>query len=126
MGNNECCGGKDKKSNGMGGMMPPMAKTMMGKMSGEGFNPMEMCKQMTETVTETAKMAGFATPEVQAMFDDWVTEVEKEILKLISDKGQLTPESIAEELKISEDSALYFISKLIRDKKVKVTGVELA
>ena len=93
--------------------------------SGEEFESMEMCKRMTESVSTSAKMAGFATPEVLAMFEDWVTEVEKEILKLIDDKGQLTPDSIAKELKISEDSALYFISKLIRDKKVKATGIEI-
>lgn len=31
-------------------------------------------------------------------------------------KGQVSPAEIAQELKVSEDTALYFISKLIRDK----------
>ena len=115
--------------NGMGGMMPPMAKMMMNKMMGkmkdEKFNPMEMCKTMGESITTTAKIAGLATPEVQALFEDWASEVEKEILNVIKEEGQINPLAIAEKLKITEDSALYFVSKLVRDKKIKV-NVELA
>jgi len=114
------CGGEDK-----GGMPPMMGmmKEMMGEM-GETFNPMEMCKHMMETVSTTATMAGFATPEVRALFDDWVTQVEGEVLSIVKQKGEVNPWAIAQELKISEDSALYFISKLIRDKKVQVTAIQ--
>ena len=107
--------------------MPPMMgmmKEMMGGM-GEGFNPMEMCKNMMATVKTTAEIAGNATPEVRAMFEDWVGQVELEVLAIVKAKGQVNPQEIAQELKISEDSALYFISKLIRDKKIKVTAIQL-
>lgn len=103
--------------------MMGMMQKMMGKM-GEDFNPMEMCKRMMETVSTTATMAGFATPEVRALFDDWATQVEGEVLSVIKQKGEVNPSTIAQELKISEDSALYFISKIIRDKKGKITGIE--
>lgn len=59
---------------GMSGM-PPMMGMMVEKM-GEGFNPMEMCKNMMEAVKTTAQMAGYATPEVMALFEDWVNQVE--------------------------------------------------
>ncbi|MCL6120119.1 MAG: hypothetical protein M1584_03690 [Deltaproteobacteria bacterium] len=134
---------------GMGAMMPPMAKRMMGeaqtmaevneeagpiktgmgmmnkmmgKMKDENFNPMEMCRCMEESVATTAEIAGLATPEVRALFEDWASEVEKEILTVIKEEGQINPLSIAQKFKISEDSALYFISKLVRDKKIKVNA----
>lgn len=113
-----CCGNGDSK-----GGMPPMMQAMMGKM-GENFNPMEMCQRMMETVTATASMTGFATPEVRALFDDWVGQVESEVFALVKQKGQVVATDIAQELKISEDSALYFVAKLIRDKKLKITGME--
>jgi hypothetical protein len=99
-----------------------MMNKMMGKMKDENFNPMEMCRRMGESVAATAEIAGFATPEVRALFEDWASEVEKEILNVIKEAGQVNPLSIAEKFKISEDSALYFISKLVRDKKIKVNA----
>lgn len=115
------CGCGVKKGN-----MPPMMGMMKEMMSGmdEGFNPMEMCKSMMETVKTTAQMAGIATPEVRALFDDWANQVEFEVLSIVKANGQVHPQDIAQELKISEESALYFVSKLIRDKKVKITGIE--
>ncbi|RZD15689.1 MAG: winged helix-turn-helix domain-containing protein [Candidatus Acididesulfobacter guangdongensis] len=118
---NEADNGKEQGSNanpmkmGMG-----MMSNMMGKMKDENFNPMEMCKTMRESITATAKIASLATPEVQALFEDWVSEVEKEILNVIKAEGQINPSAIAEKLKITEDSALYFVGKLVRDKKIKV------
>jgi hypothetical protein len=97
-----------------------MMSNMMGKMKDENFNPMEMCKTMRESIAATAKIASLATPEVQALFEDWVSEVEKEILNIIKAEGQINPSAIADKLKITEDSALYFVSKLVRDKKIKV------
>ncbi|PKM53597.1 MAG: hypothetical protein CVV00_11660 [Firmicutes bacterium HGW-Firmicutes-5] len=57
--------------------------------------------------------------------NDWVLEVEKEIMQLITQDVDITPAKISDHLKISEDSVLYFISKLIRDKKIVVTGLAL-
>jgi hypothetical protein len=116
-----------------------MCKEMMGKMNEsnndkadagmnmcEGFNPMEMLKGMMEAITTTAKMAGQANPEINALFDEWASEVEKEVLAAISQQGgKANLEEIAKALKISEDSVLYFISRLIKDKKIKVTSVEI-
>ena len=67
----------------------------------------------------------FPTSEVRALFDDWATQVESEVLTIVKQKGEVNPGKIAQELKISEDSALFFISKLIRDKKIIVTTIQL-
>ena len=110
-----CCGGNEQKDG-----VPPT----MGNMD-EEFNPMEMCKNMMETIMTAAKMAGYATPEVRALFEDWASQVEDEVLAVVKQKGRISPSEVAQELKVSENTALYFISKLIRDKKIKVTGLEL-
>ena len=117
----ECCGNNVQK----GSMSPMMGmmKEMMGN-TDESFNPMEMCQNMMNTVTNTAKMAGLATPEVQALFEDWAEQVETEVLQVMR-QGAISPKSIAENIKISEDSALYFISKLVRDKKIIITGIDV-
>lgn len=119
---------KGKKTMGIsnsGGCMSDMMK-MMGQESDTKFSPADMCRRMMEAVSTTAEMTGFATPEVRSLFEDWMTQVEAEILDVVQRKGRVTATDIAQELKISEDSALYFISKLIRDKKLSSPGYELS
>lgn len=107
----------------MGGMNPMELMQKMCRMMeqmGEGFNPMEMCRKMIESVTKAAEMGSYATPEVRALFEDWVEEVEKEILTFVEAKGEVDPKDIAEKLKINEGSAIFFISRLAQQGKVKL------
>ena len=104
-------------------MMPGMMKEMMCE-AGEDFNPMEMCQTMMRTVSDTAKMAGYATPEVQALFEEWSSQVEKELLDILKN-GIVSTSEIAKSMNISEDGISFFLSKLVRDKKIKVTGLEV-
>lgn len=86
---------------------------------------MEMGQQMAGAVTESASLASFATPEVRGLFEEWAKAVEEEILELLKNKGTAEPSEIAAKLKISEESALFFIGKMAREKKVKTAGIKL-
>ena len=122
--------------NGMMGKMGPMSQMGCGpemmkkgiekkeKMMSGGFNPQEMCHQMTSAVTQAAELGSYATPEVRALFNDWVGEVEKEIIAFVKANKQVSPATIAEQLRISEESAIFFISRLAEHKKVKITSIE--
>ncbi len=86
---------------------------------------MQMGQQMAGAVSESASMASFATPELRGLFEEWVKAVEEEIIGLLKDKGTSQPSEIATKLKIAEESALFFIGKMAREKKVKITGFKL-
>ncbi len=86
---------------------------------------MQMGQQMAGAVTESASMASFATPEVRGLFEEWSRAVEEEIVVILKDKGTSDPLEIAAKLKISEESALFFIGKMAREKKIKISGVKL-
>jgi hypothetical protein len=86
---------------------------------------MQMGQQMAGAVTESASMASFATPEVRGLFEEWARAVEEEIVAFLKEKGSSEPSEIGARLKISEESALYFIGKMARENKLKVTGVSL-
>ena len=86
---------------------------------------MQMSQQMAGAITESASMASFATPEVRGLFEEWARAVEEEIVAFLKEKGASEPPEIAVRLKISEESALYFIGKMAREKKLRVTGVSL-
>jgi hypothetical protein len=86
---------------------------------------MQMGQEMAGAVTKSASMASFATPEVRGLFEEWARAVEEEIVGLLKNKGTSDPSEIAAKLKISEESALFFIGKMAREKKVKITGIML-
>lgn len=84
---------------------------------------MKMGEKVMGSITETAHMASFATPEVRALFDEWAKAVEEEVLVFVTEKRQTDPESIAKQLKVSLESALYFIHRLAREGKLKVGAI---
>jgi hypothetical protein len=86
---------------------------------------MQMDQQMAGAVTESASMASFATPEVRGLFEEWAKAVEEEIVAFLKEKGSSEPSEIAAKLKISEESALFFIGKMAREGKLKIVEVKL-
>lgn len=80
---------------------------------------------MAGAVTGSVSMASFATPEIRGLFKEWAKAVEEEILGFLKEKGSIEPSEIATKLKISEESVLYFIGKMTKEKKLKITGMEL-
>ena len=102
-------------------MMMGMMRFMMGE---EGFNPMEMCQEMMRRMAQTSEIAAYATPEVRALFEDWVREVEGDILAFVQEQGTTDPQAIAEHFKISVESALFFINRLASQGKLEIGTVK--
>ncbi len=87
---------------------------------------MQMGQQMAGAIPGSASVASFATPEIRGLFEEWAKAVEEEIVAFLKEKGSSEPSDIAVRLKISEESALFFIGKMAREKKVKITGIKLS
>jgi len=105
--------------------MPPMMQQMMHKlMAGmQEFNPMAMCQAMMTSISKAAEMAAYATPEVRTLFEEWTRSVEEEILTVLKARGKVDLNELASQLKISPESALYFLGKLIRDGKAVISEI---
>ncbi len=116
-------GMKPPWAEGMG--MPPMMQEMMQKMMAgmQEFNPMAMCQAMMSSVGKAAEMAAYATPEVRTLFEEWARSVEEEILAALKARGQMDLTQLAAQLKISPESALYFLGKLVREGKVTIAAI---
>jgi hypothetical protein len=116
-------GMKPPMPEGMG--MPPMMPQMMQKMM-EGmkeFNPMAMCQSMMASVSKSAEMAAYATPEVRTLFEEWARSVEEEVLDVLKTHGSVNLSQLADQLKISPESTLYFLGKLVRDEKAVISEI---
>jgi hypothetical protein len=86
---------------------------------------MQMFQQMSGGDSRSAAMASFATPEVRGLFEEWAKALEDEIIAFITQTESGVPSEIAAKLKISEESVLFFIGKMAREGKLKITGVSL-
>ncbi len=54
-----------------------------------------MCEQMAGTVIEIGRLAGFASPELRGLFEEWVKALEGEILEILKVKGSCPPADLA-------------------------------
>jgi len=86
---------------------------------------MRMGQQVMGSITETANLASFATPEVRALFEEWAKLVEEEILAFIKDNAKATPADIAAKMRLSEESTLYFLSKMLREGNITVGEIRV-
>ena len=86
---------------------------------------MQMCEQMTGTVIEIGRLAGFASPELRGLFEEWVKALEGEVIEFLKEKGSSLPADLAAQLKLTEESVLFLIGKLVREGKLKIAGVKL-
>jgi hypothetical protein len=118
----ESKGTKSPMPEGMG--LPPGMQKMMAEM--EEFNPMAMCQAMMTSVGKAAEMAAYATPEVRTLFEEWARSVEEEVLAVLKARGPLDLDGLAGALKISPESALHFLGKLVREGKATVSAIRAA
>jgi RNA binding exosome subunit len=99
-------------------MMSMMSSMMGGDSEGEG---MGMCEKMMNSMNQSRELATFATPEIRGLFEEWVLQLDNEVIELIKKTKSTSPEEVANHLKISKDSAVYIISRLAQKGILSVT-----
>jgi hypothetical protein len=82
------------------------------------FMAFDMCKEMMSSIKQSHRVATLATPEVQGLFEDWVEQIEQEMLDFLKDKTSVDPLEISKHFKISKESAYYFLTRLAQKSKV--------
>jgi predicted ArsR family transcriptional regulator len=78
---------------------------------------------MMTSVGKAAEMAAYATPEVRTLFEEWARSVEEEVLAALKARGPLDLATLAGALKVSPESVLHFLGKLVRDGKATIAGI---
>lgn len=112
------------------GMMSEMMKNMMQNMMKEGGSMPEMCMKMMEqmmgSMSESARVASYATPEMRGLFEEWLKNLEAEVIEFVKEKGRATPSDISEKLKISKESIIFLIAKLAGEGKLVIGEIKVA
>jgi hypothetical protein len=55
----------------------------------EGVDPKDMCRRVVTAMDEHAELESLATPEIRALFVDWMEELESEVLGLYRERKHL-------------------------------------
>jgi hypothetical protein len=84
----------------------------------EGVDPKDMCQSLVNKVTQSEQLKAVADPDVLALFEDWLEELEQEVVALAADTEPLDAKVLGEKLGISRAGASFLIAKLKREKKL--------
>ena len=77
-----------------------------------------MCQKLVDRVAQSRQLMAVADPELLVLFEDWLDELENEVVALAQEHGPLRPEDLAPKLGLSERGATFLISKLSREGKI--------
>jgi len=82
-----------------------------------------ICAMMVESVTTTAQLAGSATPQLQDLFDQWVSLLGREILRNEGANGEIDIAERAGKIGISSSSLLHLLLSLERKGEIEISRV---
>jgi hypothetical protein len=85
---------------------------------GEGVDPTQMCQSLVEKVAQSKQLMSITDPDLLVLFEDWLEELEAEVVSLSKTRGALQTADLASELGLSKRGAAFLISKLQRDNKL--------
>ncbi len=77
-----------------------------------------MCQKLVDRVAQSRQLMAVADPEILVLFEDWLDELENEVVLLAKEQGRLTPADLARKLGLSKRGATFLISKLSRERKI--------
>lgn len=84
------------------------------------MNPIEMSKEVMSAISHSYELATYSTPELRALFNDWLSEIENEVIEFLKDRQRVDPDEVAEHLRIERESAIFILSKLAREGKINM------
>ena len=77
-----------------------------------------MCQKLVDRVAQSKQLMAVADPELLVLFEDWLDELEHEVIALVTQPRAVTPEALAHSLGVSLRGATFLISKLQREGKL--------
>jgi len=83
-------------------------------------NPVEMGKEVISAISHSYELATYSTPDIRGLFNDWLGEIEREILEFFADRGREDPDVVAKYFRLERESVIFILSKLAREGKINL------
>ncbi|NOZ69798.1 MAG: hypothetical protein GXP46_11285 [Deferribacteres bacterium] len=84
------------------------------------MSPIEMSKEVISAISHSYELATYSTPELRGLFNDWLSEIEREILEFLNERGRVDPDEVAEHFRLNQKSIIFILSKLAREGKISM------
>jgi hypothetical protein len=85
---------------------------------GEGVDPTQMCQSLVDKVAQSKQLTAITNPEILVLFEDWLEELENEVVALAASRSNLIAGDLVAELGLSARGATFLVSKLKREGKL--------
>jgi hypothetical protein len=77
-----------------------------------------MCQKLVDRVAQSKQLMAVADPGLLVLFEDWLDELEQEVIAFFTQPRPVNPEALAHNLGLSLRGATFLISKLRREGKL--------
>ncbi len=84
----------------------------------EGVDPTHMCQSLVDKVFQSKQLKGVAEPEILGLFENWLDEVEEEVVAAFRTDRITDPVQLAEFLGMSRSGANFLMTKLQREGRI--------
>ena len=84
----------------------------------EGVDPTDMCQSMVDKVARSKQLTSVADPEILSLFEDWLEELDGEVIAFAREAGSTDPSDLAKGCGLSQSGAEFLITKLKREGKL--------
>ncbi len=86
---------------------------------GEGVDPEQMCQSLVDKVAQSKQLMAITDPDLLILFEDWLEELEAEVLVLLKKHGSISDKELADKLGLSIRGATFLKSKLEKSQKTQ-------
>ncbi len=77
-----------------------------------------MCQRLVDRVAQSRQLMAVADSDLLVLFEDWLDELEIEVISLFKKQGALNSANLAQKLGLSQRGATFLLSKLQREGKL--------
>lgn len=102
-------------------MMPPAQNSAVEGDGGPMQKMMKMCSEMLSSIEKTSSMAVFSTPGLRSVFLEWFNKVESDAMEMISKQKEINLDALASSLKLSKESTIYIVHRLISNSTIHIS-----
>ena len=84
----------------------------------EGVDPTQMCQNLVDKVAQSKQLSAVVEPEVLVLFENWLEELESEVISYIKQGGSTESVDVAQDMGLSRSGADFLMMKLKREGKL--------
>jgi hypothetical protein len=77
-----------------------------------------MCQRLVDKVAQSKQLMAITDPDLLVLFEDWLEELEEEVIALGKAYGPLDPGTLAKKTGLSMRGSTFLLSKLNRENKL--------